>query len=463
MKIKYKISSLKLTIFQKLLIGIIAILILTISIAFVGINSVSKLENNSKIILKESKDYNNLQNLKFNFNAILMPANDYLIDGDKVEFDDFKLFDSLAKNQINVTKKINGLILNQNLINDLDGDFLEVESLSKKIFELKNPVGNPDGAILMEVMDTIANRAVEKIDVLLTILNSRITYYLNINQSTHIMASRIIIIVLSLIIVALVIGGFFYVQEITKPLENLTQTAKKITQGDLSSKADVNTRTKDEIDNFAYIFNNMIGVLAENTVSRDYFNSIINRMDDILIITDPNGKIVIVNKPAIDLLEYKREELIGKSINMILHNDIENNNLSELDNASKLEEEIQNIYNTYYTKSNKPMHVSFSKSLIYDAKNNITGILHLASHYSLANNEKSVNKKNIKTTGEIPLTDRELEILKLIIADFSSKEIAEKLFISIRTVETHRKHIMEKLHTKSIITLIHYAAQNGLL
>jgi DNA-binding CsgD family transcriptional regulator len=48
-----------------------------------------------------------------------------------------------------------------------------------------------------------------------------------------------------------------------------------------------------------------------------------------------------------------------------------------------------------------------------------------------------------------PLTRREIEILKLICDGYSSKDISEKLFISINTVETHRKKILLKLNVKN--------------
>lgn len=63
----------------------------------------------------------------------------------------------------------------------------------------------------------------------------------------------------------------------------------------------------------------------------------------------------------------------------------------------------------------------------------------------------------------IHLTDRETEIIKLIAEEFSTKEIAEKLFISDNTVETHRKNIMAKLNTKNVAGLVKYAIQNKLI
>jgi two-component system, NarL family, nitrate/nitrite response regulator NarL len=61
------------------------------------------------------------------------------------------------------------------------------------------------------------------------------------------------------------------------------------------------------------------------------------------------------------------------------------------------------------------------------------------------------------------LTEREREILSLIAKENSNKQIAEKLFISERTVETHRKNIFRKTNTTSIVGLIKYAFTNNLI
>jgi DNA-binding NarL/FixJ family response regulator len=64
---------------------------------------------------------------------------------------------------------------------------------------------------------------------------------------------------------------------------------------------------------------------------------------------------------------------------------------------------------------------------------------------------------------ESHLTDRELEIIRLIEQEFSNKQIAERLFISERTVETHRKNIFRKTKTNSVIGLIKYAYEHKLV
>jgi DNA-binding NarL/FixJ family response regulator len=61
------------------------------------------------------------------------------------------------------------------------------------------------------------------------------------------------------------------------------------------------------------------------------------------------------------------------------------------------------------------------------------------------------------------LTDREREIVKLIAKEYSNKQIAEELFISERTVETHRKNIFRKTGTSSLVGLIKFAYANNLI
>ena len=68
-----------------------------------------------------------------------------------------------------------------------------------------------------------------------------------------------------------------------------------------------------------------------------------------------------------------------------------------------------------------------------------------------------------KRIADIPLSARELEVLTLIVQENSNPEIAEKLFISIRTVDTHRRNLLEKLGVKNTAGLVKYALQKGLI
>ncbi|WP_053365059.1 response regulator [Bacillus sp. FJAT-27245] len=61
------------------------------------------------------------------------------------------------------------------------------------------------------------------------------------------------------------------------------------------------------------------------------------------------------------------------------------------------------------------------------------------------------------------LSDREKEVLTLVAKGFSNKEIAEQLVISVKTVETHKGNVMEKLQLKTRPELVQYAIKKGLL
>jgi len=60
------------------------------------------------------------------------------------------------------------------------------------------------------------------------------------------------------------------------------------------------------------------------------------------------------------------------------------------------------------------------------------------------------------------LSDRELEVIRYIKKGFSSKEMAEKLFISVKTVEVHRFNILKKLHLKNTAALVNYINVNSI-
>ncbi|MEQ9423326.1 MAG: response regulator transcription factor [Cyclobacteriaceae bacterium] len=61
------------------------------------------------------------------------------------------------------------------------------------------------------------------------------------------------------------------------------------------------------------------------------------------------------------------------------------------------------------------------------------------------------------------ISKREVEVLKLIASGLSNREIADQLFISIRTVDAHRNHIMQKLSLKSTAELVKYAIRNRII
>ncbi len=71
-------------------------------------------------------------------------------------------------------------------------------------------------------------------------------------------------------------------------------------------------------------------------------------------------------------------------------------------------------------------------------------------------------KKEAPVAPGLQLTKREREIVELIVAGYSSKSIAEKLFISFNTVDNHRRHIFRKLNVKNVANLVKKAIVYGI-
>ena len=77
--------------------------------------------------------------------------------------------------------------------------------------------------------------------------------------------------------------------------------------------------------------------------------------------------------------------------------------------------------------------------------------------------EMGKSTARIKEKENAHLTIRELEVIRLIEQEYNNDQIAEQLFISKRTVETHRKNIFRKTRTNSILGIVKYVYENNLL
>lgn len=76
---------------------------------------------------------------------------------------------------------------------------------------------------------------------------------------------------------------------------------------------------------------------------------------------------------------------------------------------------------------------------------------------------KAMSERGQKKEEPVHFTDREKEIIQLIAKEYSNAKIGETLFISERTVETHRKNIFRKANTKTVVGLIRFAMEHKLI
>ncbi len=108
-----------------------------------------------------------------------------------------------------------------------------------------------------------------------------------------------------------------------------------------------------------------------------------------------------------------------------------------------------------YTFFNQQMLGLFDKIIhITDAPETIIGLI---------NKLNDTNNLQIPANEHEQLSDRETEVLKLIVSGLSNKEIADRLFISVHTVVSHRKNISQKTGIKSQAGLTIYAISNKII
>ena len=89
--------------------------------------------------------------------------------------------------------------------------------------------------------------------------------------------------------------------------------------------------------------------------------------------------------------------------------------------------------------------------------------IHPAMATSLVQEFVKNDGRGVETDPFKILSKREIEVLPLVAKGYGNKEIAEKLYISVKTVEAHKSKIMEKLHLKSRPELVEYALRKKFL
>jgi DNA-binding NarL/FixJ family response regulator len=134
--------------------------------------------------------------------------------------------------------------------------------------------------------------------------------------------------------------------------------------------------------------------------------------------------------------------------------------LSQLTSKEAVHKVMEIGANGYFTKNSSP-------EMLEEAINNVMDKDYYfdISLSSVIREALLWNKKRTSTieTDKVSLTSREIEIVQLATREKCSKEIADSLNISTRTVEKHRKHIMEKTQSKNFIGVVLYALKHNLI
>jgi len=132
--------------------------------------------------------------------------------------------------------------------------------------------------------------------------------------------------------------------------------------------------------------------------------------------------------------------------------------LSMYDDATHIMEMIEAGVSGYLLKNVN------DKELLEAVRTVVQGKMYFSSEVSETITSLVVRQqKKLDQPEEPRLTGREIEILKLIAEEMSNAEIADALFISERTVETHRKNMLRKTNNKTIVGLLKYALERQII
>lgn len=105
-----------------------------------------------------------------------------------------------------------------------------------------------------------------------------------------------------------------------------------------------------------------------------------------------------------------------------------------------------------------------AEELIDAASNVMAGNVYFGRSIAKIVVNRLISKNQIvKRKQKSVLTKRETEVLKLIAKGLKNREVADKLFIGLRTVETHRQRIMKKLNIHNTVLLLNYAMSRGII
>ena len=206
-----------------------------------------------------------------------------------------------------------------------------------------------------------------------------------------------------------------------------------------------------------------LGIVDDHQIVIDGLKSLLHGYDQFEVMiecTQPMEMISLIEKNSIDILltDIMMPGLNGAELSKLVHKkfpEIKILALSMSGQGDLVNQMIDDADISGYVLKN------IGKQELVQALEKISGGGIYFSEEVLQEMTRASEMK--KENEEAHLTSREVEIIQLIEKELSNKQIAEKLFLSERTIETHRKNIFRKTNTSSVIGLVKYAYEHKLI
>lgn len=161
---------------------------------------------------------------------------------------------------------------------------------------------------------------------------------------------------------------------------------------------------------------------------------------DAIVVYDDVGRIRAVNRVAMSLFAYAEHELLYKQMSMLL---------PAIEQVTQNSESLRHII----------IGVT-ARNMTFPAEIVVTAFSDGVSLYYFAIIR---DKKGKSVHSDADLSPRQQQVLKLVVGGYTSREIANKLTISVKTVETHRANIMSKLGVPNVSSLVRYAIEQNII
>lgn len=212
-----------------------------------------------------------------------------------------------------------------------------------------------------------------------------------------------------------------------------------------------------------------IGIFDEHKLVLEGLSSLFNTSEEIKVVLTCDEKNLLTEKlktTLVHVLVLNMHEISVRNLNLIVQLNISFPKLKILVISAINSEEI--ILKTIKAGAKGFLGKDSSRTdmleAIYTLRNGhdyySKSITHLLLNRYINNLKTNEPQYNIDINS---LSTRQLEILKMWGDGYSNQEIADKFFISVRTVESHKNHIMQKLNLKSTVDLVKFAIKNNII
>ncbi|WP_296151596.1 response regulator transcription factor [uncultured Flavobacterium sp.] len=212
-----------------------------------------------------------------------------------------------------------------------------------------------------------------------------------------------------------------------------------------------------------------IGIVDDHQLFRKSLSLLVDSFDGTKVVLEAENGLQLFEMLEIIpldllLLDIQMPQMDGYETCQILRKkypDIKVLIVSQLATRESIHKVMELGAHGFFSKNSNPEQLELAIMNIYEKD------FYFGQELGTVLKEAILWQKNYKIDDHIlstaQISARELDVIKLACREYSSSEIAEKLFISVRTVETHRKRIMEKTQSKNFIGVVLFILKQGLI